>query len=131
MPNVENMNRDHEYSIGGLEAGAHDVNVLPHMHDERGVARLFPMAVAGTHTEEFPDVRPQDSEGLVAPDLLWLDHLQAARRLAARQSSGIRTREGDAAVMEETALSRLATSCSPSTPRTCPISMSPTSGAQA
>ena len=60
--------RDKLYSAGVPEAGAHDTSVLPHLHSESQVARLFPLAVASEHLEDFPDYCPESWGGLTAPD---------------------------------------------------------------
>ena len=43
-----------EYSIGVPEAGAHDVGVLPHMHEDSDIERLFPQAKVSPETEHDP-----------------------------------------------------------------------------
>ena len=59
---------DEEYGRGVPEAGMHDVDVRPHVHDQDSIGELFPRAVAEADSDsEYPDYEPTSAELIYGP----------------------------------------------------------------
>ena len=59
---------DEEYGRGVPDAGMHDVDVLPHLHDQDQIDELFPRAVAeASGDDDYPDYQPSNSELVYGP----------------------------------------------------------------
>ena len=64
----EDQTDEEDYGRGVPEAGMHDVDVLPHMHDDDQISELFPRAVADEEEcDQLLDYQPSNTELIHGP----------------------------------------------------------------